>query len=100
MSDKPSAEGQCIEFTCAGEAAFAIRHGGKLYAYLNQCPHTGAPLNWSPGQFLDAEGEHLMCSLHGALFRIEDGYCIYGPCAGAALTALDHELCPDWDGAG
>jgi nitrite reductase/ring-hydroxylating ferredoxin subunit len=30
----------------------------------------------------------IQCALHGALFRIEDGYCLYGPCQGASLHPL------------
>jgi nitrite reductase/ring-hydroxylating ferredoxin subunit len=65
-----------------------VRKGGQVHGYLNRCPHTGAPLDWQPGQFLTAEGDLIQCSLHGALFRIEDGHCVWGPCAGDALTRM------------
>lgn len=68
--------------------AFAVRKGVAVYAYLNSCPHTGAPLNWSPDQFFNHDRTLLQCSLHFALFHIEDGYCLYGPCAGARLIAV------------
>lgn len=73
---------------------------GKLYAYINSCPHTGAPLEWLPHQFLDASGSYIQCATHGALFRIEDGQCIRGPCAGAHLKSVqiaerDGHLCLD-----
>jgi nitrite reductase/ring-hydroxylating ferredoxin subunit len=64
-----------------------VRRGG-LYAYLNSCPHTGAPLEWLPHQFLDASGAFIQCATHGALFQIEDGRCIRGPCAGAHLKSV------------
>jgi nitrite reductase/ring-hydroxylating ferredoxin subunit len=66
----------------------AIRQGSGVQVYVNRCPHWGAPLDIRPGRFLDATGRHILCSTHGALFRIEDGRCIKGPCLGAALTAL------------
>ena len=60
---------------------------GAVYAYRNACPHVGTPLNWLPDQFLDSEEQYLQCATHGALFRIHDGYCEYGPCAGDSLQA-------------
>lgn len=68
--------------------AFVVRHEGGVSAYLNRCPHTGAPLNWLPDQFLDYEQKHIICSLHGALFRSADGFCIAGPCHGQSLTQV------------
>lgn len=72
----------------AGLRTLVTRRGGALYAYVNRCPHTGVGLDWIPDRFLDAEGRHLQCATHGALFRIEDGFCIFGPCAGERLEAL------------
>ncbi|MBM3503945.1 MAG: Rieske 2Fe-2S domain-containing protein [Alphaproteobacteria bacterium] len=59
-----------------------------LVAFVNDCPHAHAPLDWTPGQFLDAEGKHLLCTMHGALFRIHDGLCVDGPCPGLSLTPV------------
>jgi nitrite reductase/ring-hydroxylating ferredoxin subunit len=30
----------------------------------------------------------IQCATHGAIFRIEDGYCLRGPCAGESLQKL------------
>lgn len=68
--------------------AFLVYRDGAIHGYLNQCPHTGAPLNWSPHVFLSAEETHIQCSMHGALFRIDDGYCEYSPCSGDGLIPL------------
>ena len=68
--------------------AFIIRHGGKVYAYLNRCAHIAMELDWNPGKFFDAEGEYLICSTHGALYAPESGACRGGPCRGAALSRL------------
>jgi len=80
-----------FEVECEGETspAFAIRHGGRVYAYLNRCAHIAMELDWKPGKFLDADGEYLICSTHGALYAPETGACRGGPCRGAALTRLD-----------
>ena len=69
-------------------ALFIVRHGGRVVAYENSCPHTGSPLDWRPDQFLDLERRHILCATHGALFRIEDGYCLAGPCAGKGLKPV------------
>ena len=65
-----------------------VRRGDSWWAYRNRCPHRGTPLDWLPDRFLDERGEHLVCATHGAVFRVEDGRCIAGPCAGDALEPL------------
>lgn len=69
--------------------AFLIPFRDSQYAYINSCPHTGATLNWQQGQFFNYNGEYVQCSLHGALFEPVTGKCIYGPCLGQHLVALD-----------
>lgn len=65
-----------------------VRHAGKVYGYLNICPHLGTPLDWNPGAVLDRERRSILCATHGARFRIHDGQCISGPCFGDRLTAI------------
>lgn len=67
---------------------FLVRHDNKVHAYQNHCPHLGVTLNWQPDQFLSLEDTHIQCSTHGALFKMEDGYCIAGPCTGQNLIPL------------
>jgi nitrite reductase/ring-hydroxylating ferredoxin subunit len=67
---------------------FVLRRGDALLAYVNSCPHRGTPLDWQPDRFLDASGRFILCATHGALFRLDDGYCVGGPCAGAHLAAV------------
>ena len=69
--------------------AFAIRHGGRVYAYLNRCAHIAMELDWKQGKFFDTEGEYLICSTHGALYAPESGACRGGPCRGAKLVELN-----------
>ncbi len=69
-------------------SVMVVRSGSMVRAYRNSCPHIGAPLDWEPGRFLDHQGKHILCSVHGASFRIEDGFCIGGPCAGKSLTEV------------
>jgi len=67
---------------------FVLRRGEALLAYRNECPHAGSPLDLMPDQFLSADGRHLQCHTHGALFRIDDGMCVAGPCLGRRLTPV------------
>lgn len=67
---------------------FVLRRDGRLLAYRNDCPHAGSPLDMPQDQFLTADGRHFLCHTHGALFRVEDGLCVSGPCLGRALTPI------------
>jgi nitrite reductase/ring-hydroxylating ferredoxin subunit len=67
---------------------FVVRRGSTVRAYVNHCPHAGFPLNCQPDAFLTPEAPLILCAMHGALFDIETGECVAGPCAGLALRAL------------
>lgn len=77
-------------------AGFLVRRDDRVLAYRNACPHTGAPLEWRPHQFLDADGRLIQCALHGALFTPEDGQCVRGPCVGDALDPLPVTVHDGW----
>jgi nitrite reductase/ring-hydroxylating ferredoxin subunit len=66
---------------------FAVRHGETVVGYVDRCPHAGLPLAQRLDDYLTPDGSLIACSWHGALFRIEDGVCVGGPCAGHALSA-------------
>ena len=82
-------EGTSRGFELDEAKLFAVRKDGQLYAYRNRCPHRGIPLEWLPEQFLDSSASLIQCATHAALFLIESGECVAGPCAGQFLTALD-----------
>jgi len=65
-----------------------VRRGGVLRGFVNSCPHQAMPLETFPDKFLNGDGSLLVCSTHGARFRVEDGYCVSGPCVGKALAAI------------
>ena len=65
--------------------AFAVRHGGQVRAFLNQCAHVPVELDWQPGEFFDDERRFLVCATHGALYHPGDGRCAGGPCRGRGL---------------
>jgi nitrite reductase/ring-hydroxylating ferredoxin subunit len=85
-------EGESKGFTVNREALFAVKKNGQLFLYRNACPHLGVRLECLPDAFLDIDGEFIICSNHGALFEIDGGYCIAGPCSKQRLQRLDFEL--------
>ena len=76
-------------------SGFVIRFNHKLYAYRNQCPHTGSELDWVMGQFFEERGEMLICSTHGAIFNPINGKCINGPCVNQSLISIPIKLDSD-----
>lgn len=68
---------------------FVVFSHGQYFVYENHCPHTGSPLDWMPDQFLNLDKSMIQCATHNAMFRIDDGYCVSGPCAGQSLTPVD-----------
>ncbi len=62
-----------------------LRRNDHVFVYVNRCPHARLPLDFKPGRFLDLTKTRILCTNHGALFRIEDGFCVSGPCAGTSL---------------
>lgn len=82
---------QARGFFVAGLEIVLIRIDDAVHAYENRCPHKGTSLDWAPNRFMSADGEHLQCATHGALFRPHDGVCVLGPCAGDQLTRLPIE---------
>ena len=66
----------------------AIRQGGRVFVYVNSCPHIGTPLDWTPDRFLSRDGGFIVCATHGAEFQIADGVCLRGPCRGDRLETV------------
>ena len=69
------------------DSLMLTRHGSEVRAYRNICPHAGRRLDWAPSQFLIEDG-HVICTAHGAMFRLASGECISGPCRGTGLTEV------------
>ena len=83
--------GECRGVKWQGEAIFIVKHEHKCHVYRNVCPHMGTTLNFMPDQFLDGRGQFLQCNTHGALFEIDSGYCVDGPCQGKNLSKVASE---------
>ena len=65
---------------------FVVRQGEAVHGYVDLCPHAGVPMARQLDDYLTPGGDHIVCSWHGALFRIDDGLCVGGPCVGQRLT--------------
>jgi nitrite reductase/ring-hydroxylating ferredoxin subunit len=92
LSDISPGSARGVEIDNDQDIFIVCAAAGEIVAYFNRCPHTGASLNWQPDQFLDHAGSYIQCSNHDALFRIDDGVCIAGPCIGQSLTPFSLEI--------
>lgn len=75
------------------DTVFLIIKNNTVYGYRDICPHYGdTALPWKKDVYLDAKNKHIVCAAHGALFEIESGVCLRGPCIGEALQPLKIEI--------
>ncbi|MEX1665325.1 Rieske (2Fe-2S) protein [Zhongshania arctica] len=79
-------------FKFKDKSLFAVRQRGQVFVYQNSCPHLGIELNWQDDQFLDFDNSLIQCATHGALFIIESGECIAGPCHGKTLEFVASKI--------
>ncbi len=68
-----------VESSTGGFELIVLREGSRVYAYHNECPHAGRPLDYVPGRFLVKE-RRIVCAAHGATFAVDTGDCLGGPC--------------------
>lgn len=89
-------EGQSKGFELNAQPLFVVRghqeQREQFFVYRNSCPHLGITLEWQDDQFLDADGQLIQCAMHGALFLIDTGLCIAGPCQGQRLSMIEHRI--------
>jgi nitrite reductase/ring-hydroxylating ferredoxin subunit len=64
---------------------FVVRRGQAVHGYVDRCAHMALPLAQQLDQYLTPDGTLIQCSWHGALYRVDDGVCVSGPCTGARL---------------
>ena len=81
----PGAKGFEIERDGRRVRIFVVRRGRQVFGYVNSCPHVGVPLNKDEDKFLDLFQTSILCANHFALFEIETGLCVRGPCIGRSL---------------
>jgi len=82
----PGARGFRFRVEDAVFAGFVVRRGEAVVGYVDSCPHAGWPLAGPNGRFLTRENDLILCAGHAALFRIDDGAMVAGPCQDVALT--------------
>jgi nitrite reductase/ring-hydroxylating ferredoxin subunit len=84
--DIPERESRAFE-THLGEI-FITQRDGAFFAYQNICPHLGTNLEYMENEYLDMDKEYIICSTHGALFQVDSGLCVFGPCQGDSLKSV------------
>lgn len=67
---------------------FVVRKGQSFYAYQNLCKHLPVTLDLNDNSFFNHDKSLLQCQMHGALYEMESGLCVGGPCEGARLSPL------------
>jgi nitrite reductase/ring-hydroxylating ferredoxin subunit len=94
-------ETRTFDFPRNGRPAqgFLIRYGEGYRAYLNRCSHWLVPLDLGDNDFYHPAADRISCKTHGATFRLEDGYCDYGPCFSASLDSYPVTLVSDGNSA-
>ncbi|MDO8608436.1 MAG: Rieske (2Fe-2S) protein [Phaeospirillum sp.] len=83
--DDPGAKGFTVTRDGGHVRIFVVRRGAEVFGYVNSCPHVGAPLDIEADKFLDIFKTGILCANHFALFEIESGHCVRGPCNGRDL---------------
>jgi len=73
------------------QSALVVNHEGRLYVYVNRCPHVPYTLDFGDGEVMSFDRTALMCSNHGAHFDPATGRCFAGPPIGKALSPLPFE---------
>ena len=73
-------------------------HANAYLGYVNSCPHEGIWLNFGAGEFFTSDRALLKCGRHGAVFEIDTGVCVDGPCKSKslepiALAVVDGDVC-------
>ena len=94
MEEVPERQARAFD-TEDGDTIFITQRDGSFYAYQNVCPHLQVELEFLENQFLDQDQEFIQCSTHGALFEVETGLCISGPCQGDTLEKVNIKVHSD-----
>ena len=94
ISDLPEGQSKGFRLSAFGpDDFFLVNQAGVIHGYRNSCPHwPGASLPLKRGDYLDESARYIVCHGHNALFEIETGRCISGPCLGERLTPLTIEV--------
>lgn len=86
------ARGFVLEMRAGRFHGFVVRRGARVFGYADRCPHAGLPLAQKLDDYLTPGGDLIACSWHSALFDVETGACVGGPCSGSRLTPWPVEV--------
>lgn len=78
-----------------GFPVLLARRDGRLFAYVNACPHQFLPLDYRGSSVLSADGRMLRCTNHQAGFDLETGEGIDGFAVGCNLDSVPVEVMDD-----
>lgn len=84
-----SAKGFQVKIRGKVVKGFVTKKSNQFYAYLNLCKHLPVTLDLNDENFFTFDKTHFQCHMHGAMYEIETGFCVAGPCQGARLEALE-----------
>jgi nitrite reductase/ring-hydroxylating ferredoxin subunit len=93
--EDPGSKGFEVDIARKSTSVFVVHKDGQFHGYINECPHTGANLEWQEDRFLDMDNALIQCATHDALFMIDSGECIAGPCVGQSLKPVEIEVVGD-----
>jgi nitrite reductase/ring-hydroxylating ferredoxin subunit len=79
---------QTLGYEIEDHEGFLVMNNTNVLAYRNSCPHIGMNLEFSENTFLEPDGRYIQCAMHGALFEIDTGRCIHGPCLNQYLEPV------------
>jgi nitrite reductase/ring-hydroxylating ferredoxin subunit len=82
------------EFDDGVFSVILLRQGANVFAYFNECPHTGGRLDWRRAG--SSEPGQIICAAHGACFYVESDAVLpvrarQFPCA-VAVEIVDGEV--------
>ena len=69
-----------------------VKKNEQLFLYENMCPHLGINLEYVEDEYLDPNKSFIQCANHGALFKIDTGECVMGPCKGQWLRSIPFSI--------
>jgi nitrite reductase/ring-hydroxylating ferredoxin subunit len=89
VDDIPNNGGKNFRLDVEGArfSGFVLRRDDIIRGYVDRCPHNGGQLARKIDDTVSPDGQFVSCSWHGAMFRLDDGVCVEGPCEGDHLLA-------------
>jgi len=91
LSDLPPSGARLFWFGPAEGKRFGIivlRADDAIHAYVNRCAHFGVPLSQTDEHLIIKPGKSLVCNVHYARYRWQDGTCEFGDCDGENMIPL------------